>query len=61
MDYLFEKKKKQGHLTNYQFLMKRRQQKILGQTIVKTIAKPASAIKNQKQSIICNKALYVTK
>ena len=37
--------KNQGHLTNYQFLMKRTQ-KIWSQTMDKTMAKPAGVVKN---------------
>ena len=45
--------KHHGHLTNYQFLIKRNQQKIEGQTIDKTMAKPVGVVKNQEKPIIC--------
>ena len=37
--------------------MKSTQQKIRGQTIDKTIAKPVGVIKNHEKSMICNKAM----
>ena len=50
--------KNQGHLlTNDQFLMKRTQQNIPGQTVDKTMAKPIGVVKNQEKPIICNKAM----
>ena len=49
--------KHQGHLTNYQFLMKRNNKRSWGQTIDKTMAKPVSIVSNPEKPVICNKAL----
>ena len=38
--------------------MKREQQKIWGQTIGKTVAKPVGVVKNQEKPMICDKAVY---
>ena len=52
------KTKNQGHLsTNYQFLMKRRQQKIRCQTMNETMAKPAGVVKNHEKIITWNGAI----
>ena len=37
--------------------MKRTQQKIRGQTIDKTIAKPVGVVKNHEKPMICNKEM----
>ena len=45
-------KPKEHLLANYQFLMTRTQQRISGQTISKTVAKPARVVKNHEKRII---------